>query len=128
MAEHTPGYTAALAAAEHTGYIQTLANQLAQASEFRIPCPGHPHGHHADLHVVRRHDGQADGWAITRDEIFGQVWDGTLWRNRSDLARDDIYRYTRDTALTEAARIAPHQTTAHQAYVAQLRAETQETE
>lgn len=121
MSEHTPGYAAALAAAEHTGYIQRLTNQLAQASAFRIPCPGHPNGHHADLHVVRRHDGQADGWAITRDEPFGQIWDGTRWRNRTDLARNDIYRYDRDTALTEATRIAPHQTTAYHAYTTHLR-------
>lgn len=126
MPEHTPGYAAALAAAEHTSYIQQLANKLEQASEFRIPCPGHPHGHQADLHVTRRHDGRGDGWAITRDGFLGQVWNGTAWRNRSDLTRDDIYRYDRDSALTEAARIAPLQTTAFNAYVAALRAETQE--
>lgn len=126
MPEHTPGYTAALAAAEHHSYIQTLVAQLEHASEFRIPCPGHPHGHHADLHVVRRHDGQADGWAILRDGPFGDAWTGTAWKTRSSLHRHDIYHYSRDDALTEAARIAPLQTTAYQTYIASLRAEVQE--
>ncbi|MFJ7023198.1 hypothetical protein ACIQUW_33035 [Streptomyces sp. NPDC101117] len=119
----TPGYDIALAAAEYTGYVRSLADQLALAASFRIPCPGHPHGHHADLHVVRRHDGHGDGWAITRDGPFGQAWDGTTWKDRTDLTRGQIYRYDRDTALTEAARIAPHQTTAFHTYIAQLAAD-----
>ena len=39
---------------------------------------------------------------------------------------DDIYRYTRDQALTEATRIAPLQTAGFNAYIARLRAETKE--
>lgn len=122
MPEHTPGYAAALGAAEHQGYIQQLANQLEQASQFRIPCPGHPYGAHADLRVERRPDGTHQQWAILRDH---EAWTGTRWQSRSDLHRHEIYRYTRDDALAEAARIAPNETTAFQAYVAQLRAETQ---
>lgn len=107
-------------------YIARLVNQLEQASEFRVPCPGHPHGHHADLHVTRRTDGQGDGWAITRDGPFGQVWTGTKWDYRTNLHRHETYRYTREDALAEAARIAPLQTAAFQAYLAGLRAGTQD--
>lgn len=126
MAEHTPGYVAALAAAEHHHYIHQLTRQLEQASQFRIPCPGHPQGHYADLYVTRRNDGRADGWAICRDNFLGDVWNGTAWTARNRLSRDDIYRYTRDQALTEATRIAPLQTAGFNAYIARLRAETKE--
>lgn len=95
MAEHTPGYVAALAAAEHH-------------------------------HYIHRNDGRADGWAICRDNFLGDVWNGTAWTARNRLSRDDIYRYTRDQALTEATRIAPLQTAGFNAYIARLRAETKE--
>ena len=43
MPEHTPGYAASLAAAEHEQYVQTLADQLAHrhpaliTPQLRIP-------------------------------------------------------------------------------------------
>lgn len=129
MPEHTPGYVAALAAAEHTGYVQQLAAQLEQASEFRVPCPGHPYGHRADLRVKRRLDGQTDGWAVLNDNPGNEhAWTGTRWVPRGELTRDQIYRYDRQAALDEAARIGPLETAAFLAHVARLRAEHQERE
>lgn len=125
----TPGYDAALAAAEFHGtvqashtpaYVQQLAAQLEQASQFRIPCPGHPYGPHADLTVERRPNGTHQHWAILRDH---EAWTGTTWQSRSDLHRHEIYRYSRDDAITEAQRIAPLETTAFLEHVARLRTE-----
>lgn len=131
----TPGYDAALAAAEHHGlmqasqdpaYVARLVNQLEQASEFRIPCPGHPYGHHADLRVKRRLDGRADGWAVLNDNPGNEhAWTGTQWIYRGELTREQIYRYDRQDALDEATRIAPLETAAFLEHVARLRAEAQ---
>ncbi|TXS42086.1 hypothetical protein [Streptomyces sp. t39] len=90
-------------------YIAQLVTQLGLASEFRIPCPGNPYGRLADLSVEKRLDGHGDGWAILRDD---DAWTGTHWEHRGVLTRSEIYRYDRDTALTEAMRIAPAQTAA----------------
>jgi hypothetical protein len=129
MAETTPGYAAALAAAEHhatirslhnPAYVAELAAALEQASQFRIPCPGHPYGHLADLYIERRTDGREDGWSITRDH---EAWTGTHWASRSDLHRHEIYHYDRQTALDEATRLAPLETTAFLAHIERLRAE-----
>ena len=110
MAEHTPGYVAALAAA------------LEQAVEFRVPCPGHPYGHHADLRVKRRLDGHGNGWAVLNDNPGNEhAWTGTPWIYRGQLSRDDIYRYDRQVALDEAARIAPLETAAFLAHIERLR-------
>jgi hypothetical protein len=89
-------------------YIRQLAAQLDRATEFRIPCPGHPFGKVVDLLVLRRTDGHGDGWTISDGD--GHAWTGTAWQPRSVLAPSDIYRYTRDEAITEAERIAPAQT------------------
>jgi hypothetical protein len=133
MPEHTPGYEAALAAAAHEtaaqashdpAYIAQLAAALDQASQFRIPCPGHPYGHLADLYVERRTDGQADGWSITRDY---EAWTGTAWTSRADLTRGEIYQYDRQTALDEAARLAPLETATFLEHVDRLRTEHAET-
>ncbi|WP_042174635.1 hypothetical protein [Streptomyces sp. NBRC 110035] len=134
MPETTPGYDAALAAAEHHAamlkrhdpfYITQLANQLEQAVEFRIPCPGHPH--HADLRIKRRLDGQADGWAVLNDNPGNEhAWTGTRWIYRGNLTREQIYRYTRDDAIEEATRIAPLETAAFLAHIERLRAQHQE--
>ena len=133
MPEHTPGYAAALAAAEVHGamqarhdpaYVQQLAAQLEQAVEFRIPCPGHPYGHHADLRVKRRLDGRADGWAVLNDNPGNEhAWTGTQWIYRGELTREQIYRYDRQTAIDEATRIAPLETAAFLEHIARLRAE-----
>lgn len=89
-------------------YIAGLAAQLDLVAEFRVPCPGHPHGRLADLHVIKRTDGHGDGWAITDGRLGGeQAWTGQRWTYRTELSRDDIYRWTRDAALEEALRIAP---------------------
>lgn len=113
-----------MSAAHDPAYVAELAQQLALATEFRIPCPGHPHGRLADLRVVKRDDGRGDTWAIT-DGPFGdaQVWTGRRWSPRSELARDDIYRWTRQQALEEAARIASTVTAQFHATIAHLRAE-----
>lgn len=131
MAEHTPGYAAALSAAEHHAtvlaqreqdYITQLANQLQLVVEFHIPCPGHPYGHHADLRVKRRLDGRADGWAVLNDNPGNEhAWTGTRWIYRGELSREQIYRYDRQGALDEAARIAPLETAAFLEHVARLR-------
>ena len=124
MPETRPGYTASLAAAEHHGYIQTLAKQLEQAAEFRIPCPGHPYGHHADLRVKRRTDGQTDGWAVLNDNPGNEhAWTGTQWIYRGQLTREQIYRYDRQTAIDEATRIAPLETAAFLAHIERLRSQ-----
>lgn len=89
-------------------YVTGLAAALNLASEFRIPCPGHPYRDRADLYVKKRMDGQADGWAISSGTaMYEDIWTGTDWVYRGTLARDDIYRYTRDEAIAEAQRIAP---------------------
>lgn len=133
MTETTPGFAAALAAAEHhatiraqrdPAYIAQLAGQLEQAVEFHIPCPGHPYGHHADLRVKRRLDGRADGWAVLNDNPGNEhAWTGTQWIYRGELTREQIYRYDRQTALDEATRIAPLETAAFLEHVGRLRAE-----
>lgn len=87
-------------------YVRQLAADLAVADSFRIPCLGHPHGNRADLHVQRRTDGHADGWAVL-DATLDHAWTGTRWTPTAALSRNDIYRYDRDTALEEARRIAP---------------------
>lgn len=132
----TPGYDAALGAAEHHAaiqklhdpvYVTMLAHQLEQASEFRIPCPSHPYGHLADLRVKRRLDGRGDGWAVLNDNPGNEhVWTGTTWIYRGELSRGQIYRYDRQTALEEATRIAPLETAAFLEHVARLRKEHQE--
>lgn len=114
MTHHTPSYIAALAAA------------LEQAVEFHIPCPGHPHGDNADLRVIRRLDGHGHGWAILSDNPGNEhAWTGTRWLPRIALARTDIYRYDRQTALAEAARIAPLETAAFCAHLNRLHGEAQ---
>ncbi|WP_030756427.1 hypothetical protein [Streptomyces sp. NRRL F-5135] len=108
-------------------YIEQLAATLNLAAEFRIPCPGHPHGHAADLRVQRRLDGNADGWAVFNDNPGNEhAWTGTEWTYRGELARAQIYRYDRQTALNEAVRIAPLETAAHIAHIARLRSELEE--
>ena len=103
---------------EHdAAYVAGLAAQLEKVSQFRIPCPGHPYGHFADLFVERRRDG--DQWAILRD---GQAWTGDRWDHRTNLHRHEIYRWTREEALTEAERIAPIETEMWRLEVAHMRA------
>jgi hypothetical protein len=87
-------------------YVRSLAADLELADSFRIPCIGHPDGDRADLHVQRRTDGHADGWALL-DATLDHAWTGTRWTPTAALSRGDIYRYDRDTALEEAHRIAP---------------------
>ncbi|MEW1565776.1 hypothetical protein AB0454_22655 [Streptomyces sp. NPDC093509] len=130
MPDTTPGFDAALAAAEQhdamhdPAYVVLLANQLDQATEFHIPCPGHPYGHRADLRVKKRRDGHADGWAVLNDNPGNEhAWTGTAWIYRGELHRHEIYRYTREQAITEATRIAPAETTRFLEHVARLRAE-----
>jgi hypothetical protein len=110
--QHTPEYIAALAAA------------LEQAVEFRVPCPGHPHGHNADLRVKRRLDGYGDGWAVLNDNPGNEhAWTGTQWIYRGELTREQIYRYDRQAAIAEATRIAPLETAAFLAHIQRLRQE-----
>jgi hypothetical protein len=113
--EHTPDYVAALAAA------------VEQASEFRVPCPGHPYSHRADLRVKRRTDGYGNGWAVLNDNPGNeQAWTGAKWVPRGELSRPEIYRYDRQTALDEATRIAPLETAAFLEHIARLRAQHKE--
>lgn len=108
-------------------YLTMLAAALEQAVEFRVPCPGYPHGHHADLRVKRRLDGRGNGWAVLNDNPGNEhAWTGTRWIYRGELTREDIYRYDRQTALDEAARIAPLETTAFLAHIERLRVQGQE--
>ncbi|MGW3400754.1 hypothetical protein [Streptomyces zhihengii] len=102
--------------------INRLAALLELAAEFRIPCPGHPYAHHADLHVRRRLDGRADGWAVLNDDDT-HAWTGTHWAPIGSLARSEIYRYEQHTALTEAQRIAPLETQTFHTTIRRLRAE-----
>jgi hypothetical protein len=105
-------------------YVEALVAQLEQASEFRVSCPGHPYGHHADLRVKRRLDGIADGWAVLNDNPGNEhAWTGTRWVSRGELTRAQIYRYNRQDALTEAERIAPLETTAFLEHIERLRKE-----
>jgi hypothetical protein len=99
-------------------YIRQLAAHLARATEFRIPCPGHPFGKVVDLLVRRRPDTHGDGFGIFNND--GEAWTGTSWRSITSLALSEIYRYTRDEALTEAERIAPDRTQAYLKIRAQL--------
>lgn len=97
-------------------YVAGLVKALDMATEFRVPCPGHPYGSDGDLRIKRRRDGH-DGWAVLNDN---HAWAhtvttehgprGTQWVYRGRLARDEIYPYTRDQALAEAIRIAPTET------------------
>lgn len=105
---------------DHT-YVVMLAAALELATEFRIPCPGHPYSHLADLRVTRRTDGHGNGWALLNDD--NHAWTGTRWLPLSALAPSDIYRYDRQTALDEATRIAPLETVAFQLQLNRLRAE-----
>ena len=99
-------------------YVRQLAATLELAAEFRIPCPGHHHGQHADLRVTKRLDGHGDGWSIQRD---GDAWTGTRWEHRGVLARSEIYHYPdAQTAIDEAVRIAPLETQAFNATIARL--------
>lgn len=98
-------------------YVANLVAQLDKVSQFRIPCPGHPYGHFADLTVERLRD--IDVWAITRD---GEAWTGDRWDHRANLHREEIYRWTREEALTEAERIAPIETEMWRLEVARMRA------
>lgn len=86
----------------------SLREQLDLATEFRIPCPGHFYGgSQSDLIVRRNRDGQ--GWCIINPswpENGEHVWDDRQWRSRSELSRVEIYRYSRDEALTEAPKLA----------------------
>ncbi|MGW1870966.1 hypothetical protein ACWCPS_36175 [Streptomyces mauvecolor] len=113
MTDTSPGYDMALSVADETRFAELLE----LATEFRIPCPGHPSGHHADLRVRRRLDGQADGWAVLNDNPGNEhAWTGTQWIYRGELSRADIYRYDRQTAIDEATRIAPLETSAFLAH------------
>ncbi|MGW7283887.1 hypothetical protein ACWGH4_00050 [Streptomyces sp. NPDC054847] len=103
-------------------YIAQLVAQLELAAEFRIPCPGHHYGHHADLHVRRRLDGRADGWAVLSDDDT-HAWTGTTWVPLGSLARSEIYRYEQQDALAEAQRIAPLETQTFNTTIARLRDE-----
>lgn len=98
-------------------YVAELVAQLDKVSQFRIPCPGHPYGHFADLFVERRRDG--DKWAILRD---GEAWTGEKWQHRTELHRHEIYRWTRDEGLAEAERIAPIDTEMWRLKVSTIRA------
>lgn len=105
MTDHDPAYVAQLVA------------HLNKVSQFRIPCPGHPYGHLADLLVERARDN--DRWAITRD---GEAWTGQKWDHRANLHRHEIYRWSRDEAIAEAERIAPIDTEMWRLEVARIRA------
>ena len=107
-------------------YAAQLAATLDLAAEFRIPCPEHPYGHHADLRVKRRLDGRGDGWAVLNDNPGNEhAWTGTRWVYRGELTREEIYRYDRQDALDEATRIAPLETAAFLDHIKRLRAEAQ---
>lgn len=107
-------------------YVAMLAAALEQAVEFHIPCPGHPYGSNADLRVKRRTDGHGTGWAVLNDNPGNEhAWTGTRWVYRGELSREQIYRYDRQDALNEAARIAPLETAAFNAHIQRLRAEAQ---
>lgn len=98
-------------------YVAGLAIALNLATQFRIPCPGHPYGPNADLFVKKRTDGEP-GWAITDGMDTGEsAWTGTDWVYRGALSRDAIYPYTREQAIAEAQRIAPRQTSHFMAVV-----------
>ncbi|QGZ53291.1 hypothetical protein GPZ77_34235 (plasmid) [Streptomyces sp. QHH-9511] len=100
-------------------YIAQLVAELERATVFRVPCPGTPYGHFADLLVEKRDDHHGDGWAILRDD---NVWTGTRWVHRTALARSDIYRYPdHRAALAEAERIIPEQTVTLTALFAERR-------
>lgn len=103
-------------------YMAQLVEELQLIAEYRVPCPGHHYGHHADLHVRRRLDGRADGWAVLSDDD-SHAWTGSDWVPLSSLARSEIYRYDRQTALAEAQRIAPLETERFRATILRLRAE-----
>lgn len=106
-------------------YVAQLAATLELAAEFRIPCPGHPYGVHADLRVSRRTDAEQDTWSIGNGDAPEQVWTGDKWAYRCDLTREQQHPYTRDQAITEALRIAPLETAAFLDHIKRLRAEAQ---
>ncbi|MFF8610839.1 hypothetical protein ACF06X_33575 [Streptomyces sp. NPDC015346] len=84
-------------------YIAQLVAELDLVAVFRIPCQVTSYDRTTDITVEKRVDGHGGGWAIIRD---GETWTGTRWEHRVALCLSEVYRWDRDTALTEAQRIA----------------------
>ena len=107
--------------------LEVLRGQLALASEFRVPLPGHPVGGYGEI-VVRRERTGSDRWAVTDGAVAAQrCWvEESGWKYISDVGRAIAYRHTLDEALLLAEKAAEFEA-AFLARVVPLRSEERAT-
>ncbi|MFF8775073.1 hypothetical protein [Kitasatospora sp. NPDC015120] len=96
----------------------TMEEQLALATEFRVPIPQGPAGGYGAI-VVRR-DETGAGWAVTDGALVGlRTWaEEEGWRPVRDTGRASAYRHTRENALVLAHRVAEIEAANYQALLA----------
>ncbi|MFE2639391.1 hypothetical protein ACFXKF_32310 [Streptomyces scopuliridis] len=101
----------------------TAAQQLALASEFRVPIPQGSAGGCGE--VVVKQDLTGDAWGVTDGALTGlQAWiDGEGWRYVSDVGRAAAFRRTREEALLLAHQVAELEAACYQAEIAATRPE-----
>lgn len=84
-------------------------------TEYRVPCPGHPHGDFAALILRRRPDRPGDdAWAIVNPSwpTGGEnAWTGAGWAHIGDTGPDAAYRWTEAEALALAPALAEDEST-----------------
>ncbi|MGW2865927.1 hypothetical protein [Streptomyces sp. NPDC001205] len=95
-----------------------LVQQLALATEFRVPLPQGNGGGYGEV-VVQRDD-VGTLWAVTDGAFSGlRAWvDGEGWRHISDVGRAVAYQHTREAALFLAHQVAELEAACYQAEVA----------
>ncbi|WP_043271972.1 hypothetical protein [Streptomyces sp. CT34] len=113
---------------DDTADVVALRQQLAMASEFRVPVPDTGVGGYAEVVVKRQLDGRGERWAVTDGAFSGlRAWvEGEGWRYISDVGRAVAYRHTRDEALAMAHQVAEIEAACYQAEVAANRPEVDE--
>ncbi|MGW4803044.1 hypothetical protein [Kitasatospora sp. NPDC004272] len=124
-------------AAEQRSADATLAEQhLLLATELQVPCPvpddpDRPEGApvmRPEPLVVRKNTsgypkGWEDGWLVLNPNLHpgDQVWTGREWKYRGELARNAIYRWTREEAIAEAQRLAAEESARYGRWIAAQR-------
>jgi hypothetical protein len=130
-----------LLAAHRQEATRPLVEQLALATEFRIPCPqaadpGRPmdgpvlQPEPLIVQKVAAHwaDRFPDGWRILNPNLEpgDHVWTGDGWVYCGQLHIGVIYRWTRDEAITEAQRLAVEETRRYETWLADMRAKARQ--
>ncbi|MFB8401291.1 NUDIX domain-containing protein [Streptomyces sp. NPDC055912] len=98
--------------------VMTAGQQLALASEFRVPLPQGSAGGYAEVVVQQGLPG--DAWGVTDGALTGlRAWiDGEGWRRVSDVGRGAAFGRGREEALLVAHQVAELEAACYQAQIA----------